>query len=108
MEALETTDEQQGMRLRDAFLHWASCLGAFILLVILASFFNSGLFGNLAFFFYLGAGIYLSRAVLRKIIEWHPVNATLYNMTSYKLKLFFLSPIMYFFLFVRLGINKVL
>ncbi len=96
------------MRLRVAFLHWAGCLGVFVLLVVLASSFGSSLFGNLAFLFYIGAGFYLSRAVLRKIIEWHPMYNTLYNVTSDKLKFFFLWPITYFFLFVRLGINKVL
>lgn len=96
------------MRLRVAFLHWAGCLSAFILLVVLASSFSSNFFGNLAFFFYFGAGFYLSRAVLRKIIEWHPMYNTLYNVTSDKLKFFFLWPITYFFLFMRLGVNKVL
>ena len=33
---------------------------------------------------------------------------SLYNVTSDKLKFFFLWPIMYFFLFMRLDINKVL
>ncbi len=108
MESPEVNNEQQSMRLRVAFLHWAGCLGVFVLLVVLASSFGSSLFGNLAFLFYIGAGFYLSRAVLRKIIEWHPMYNTLYNVTSDKLKFFFLWPITYFFLFVRLGINKVL
>ena len=50
MDSAETTNEQ-GMQLRVAFMHWAGCLGAFILLVVLASSFRSSLFGNLAFFF---------------------------------------------------------
>ena len=108
MDSAEVSNEQQGMRLRVAFLHWAGCLGSFILLVILASSFHSGVFGNIAFFYYLGVGFYLSRVVLRKIIEWHPMYDTLYNVTSDKLKFFFFWPFMYFFLFVRLGINKVL
>lgn len=108
MESPEVSNEQENMRLRVAFIHWGACLAVFILLVILASSFNSSVFGNLAFFFYLGAGFYLSRAVLRKIIEWHPMYNTLYNVTSDKLKFFFLWPITYFFLFMRLGINKLL
>ena len=96
------------MRLRVAFVHWAGCLSAFILLVVIASSFSSNLFGNLAFLFYIGTGFYLSRAVPRKIIEWHPMYNSLYNVTSDKLKFFFLWPILYFFLFMRLGINKVL
>lgn len=108
MDSPEANNEQQGMRLRIAFLHWAGCLGAFILLVVIAASFDSSAFGNLAFLFYLGAGFYLSRAVLRKIIEWHPMYNTIYNVSSDKLKFFFLWPIAYFFLFMRLGISKVL
>lgn len=108
MDSPEVGSEQENMRLRVAFFHWGACLGAFILLVAIASSFSSGFFGGLAFFFYMGAGFYLSRAVLRKIIEWHPMYNTLYNVTSDKLKFFFLWPTMYLFLFIRLGINKVL
>lgn len=108
MDSQEVSNEQQGMRLRAAFIHWAACLGVFILLVVLASSFESSIFGNLAFIFYLGAGFYLSRAVLRKVIEWHPMYNTLGNVTSDKLRFFFLWPITYFFLFIRLGVNKVL
>ncbi len=107
MDSSEATNEQ-GMQLRVAFMHWAGCLGAFTLLVVLALSFSISIFGNLAFFFYLGAGFYLSRAVLRRIIEWHPMYNTLYNVTSGKLKFFLFWPIAYFFLFVRLSINKVL
>jgi len=108
MDSPEVNNQQQSIRLRVAFLHWLTCLGVFILLVALNSLFNSGAFGLLAFIFYLGAGFYLSHAVLRNIIEWHPVYSTLYNVTSEKLKFFLLWPITYFFLFIRLGINKVL
>jgi hypothetical protein len=108
MDTMETMDEQPGMRLRAAFLRWASCLGIFAALVSIASAFSAPIFGNLALFFYLGAGIYLNRSVLRRIIEWHPMYNTLDNVTSAKLKFFLLWPILYVFLFVRLGINKVL
>jgi positive regulator of sigma E activity len=104
----QVSNDQEKMRLRVAFLHWLGCLSIFILLAILVYFFSSKLFENLAILFYLGAGFYLSRSVLRKIIEWHPTYSTLYNVTSAKLKFFWLWPIAYFFLFVRLGINKIL
>ncbi len=100
--------EHEGMRLRVAFIHWAACLGVFILLVVLASVFESSIFGNLAFFFYFVVGFYLNRAVLRKIVEWHPMHNTLGNITSEKLKFFLLWPITYLFLFISLGVNKVL
>jgi len=60
-------NEQQEMRLRSALLHWASCLGIFILLLVLSGYHSA--FGSLAFFFYLGAGFYLSRTMLRRIVE---------------------------------------
>lgn len=100
--------EQQGMRLREAFLHWAACLGAFALVVAIAVTFSSGVVGNLAFLLYFGVGFYLSRAVLSRIIEWHPMYNTLYNVTTAKLKFFFFWPVTYLFLFMRLGINKIL
>lgn len=37
-----------------------------------------------------------------------PLYNTLYNVTSAKLKFFFFWPLTYLFLFMRLGINKVL
>jgi hypothetical protein len=109
---LDTSDignqQTSSMRLRVAFLHWAGCLAAFILLVIIAASFSSTLFGYLAFFFYIGSGVYLNRSVLRKIVEWHPMYNTLYNVTSSKMKFFLFWPVTYLFLFMRLGINKIL
>ncbi len=100
--------QQNTMRLRAAFLRWAACLGGFVLAVVLAASLHSNLFGNLAFFGYFAAGFYLNRCVLRKLIEWHPLYNTLHNVSSGKLKFFLFWPISYFFLFIRLGINKVL
>lgn len=109
MNAGDISNEQQAvMRLRIAFFHWAGCLAAFIILVVLASSFNSSVFGWLAFFEYIAAGVYLNRGVLRKLIEWHPMYNTLDNVASTKLKFFFFWPITYLFLFIRLGINKIL
>lgn len=107
METAEVSNEQ-GMQLRVAFLHWAICLGILVMLVFIAATFNVGILGTLAFIFYFGAGFYLSRSVLRRIIDWHPMYDTLYNVTSEKLRFFFLWPITYLFLFMRLGINKIL
>ena len=93
MDSMEANTAEEGMRLRVAFLHWAGCLAIFIALVALGSSFNSTGFKNTAFLFYFVAGFYLSRTVLKKIVEWHPVYDTLYNVTSSKLKFFFLWPI---------------
>jgi len=108
VDSTDVNNQQQNMRLRSAFLHWIGCVAAFVLLVAIASKFDSSMFGTLAFFFYFGAGIYLNRGVLRRIIEWHPMYSTLHNVTSAKLQYFFLWPITYFFLFIRLGINRLL
>lgn len=108
MDSVEANDFQQGVRLRVAFMNWAGCLGGLALLLGLAIHFSSALIGNAAFIFYLGAGFYLSRKVLRNIVEWHPMYNTLDNVTSDKLRFFSLWPFMYLVLFARLGINKVL
>jgi hypothetical protein len=106
MDSQDVNNEEQSMRLSVAFLHWAVCLGVFILLVFLATTFKLKFFGFLAFFFYLGAGIYLSRAVLRKIIVWHPMYNTLSNVVDQKIKMMLFWPTKYFFLFMSLAINK--
>jgi hypothetical protein len=106
LDASDISNQQVGMRLRVAFLHWAACLAIFALLIVIAK--HVDIFVLLAMLFYPAAGVYLNRSVLRKLIEWHPMYNTLYNVTSEKLKFFFLWPITYLFLFVRLGINKVL
>ena len=71
MDQIEQGDVAQTMRLRTAFMHWASCLGIFILMVVIANYVSA--FGGMAFFFYLAAGFYLNKAVLPKLIEWHPM-----------------------------------
>jgi len=109
MDSQDVSDKQQSMSLRSAFLRWLICLGVFIFLVSLDSQANEpSRYGGLALFFYIGAGFYLSRSVLRRIVEWHPMYNTLHNVTSGKIKFFLFWPIAYFFLFMRLGINKML
>jgi positive regulator of sigma E activity len=108
MDSPEVNNGQEALSLRVAFLHWVACWAILVVLGTLGSFFNSEFFILMAILFYFVAGFHLSRNVLRKLIEWHPMYNTLYNVTSDKLKFFFLWPITYFFLFVRLGINKVL
>jgi hypothetical protein len=108
MDSPEMSNKQENLRLRVAFFRWITCLGVFVLLVVLAVALDSSIIGYLAFFLYLGIGLYMNRTVLRKLIEWHPMYNTLYNVTSDKLRFFFLWPITYLFLFIRLGINKVL
>jgi len=104
----EAQTNQDSMRLRDAFKIWAICLGVFIFVLVLAVKLESSFFGNLAFLGYFAIGAYLSRTVLRRIVEWHPMYNTLENVSSEKLWMFMFWPIQYFSLFIRLGINKAL
>jgi hypothetical protein len=107
MNATEQSNEPS-MQLRVAFMHWAICLGALLVLLILGAAFQSSVLGNLALLFYIGAGIYLSRAVLRRIVEWHPMYNTLENVSSEKFSFFLFWPLKYLSLFLSLGINKLL
>lgn len=108
MENRDHVKDQEGMRLRVAFAHWITLLIIFIALSVAASTYSSSTLTNLAFLCYFGAGIYLNRSVLRKIIEWHPMYNTIENVSSAKVKYFLFWPIAYLFLFIRLGINKVI
>jgi hypothetical protein len=91
------------MSLRIAILHYTICLVIFSLVCMVPK-----PFPNLAFFFYPGIGIYLSRKVLKELIEWHPMNDTLSNVTNAKLSTVIFWPISYVILFMQLGINKIL
>jgi hypothetical protein len=91
-----------------ALVNWAACLFVLILLITVAITYEIKVLADVAFYFYFVAGLFLSRSVFRRIIQWHPMYNTLYNVTSTKLKFFFLWPITYLFLFIRLGINKAL
>jgi nitrogen fixation/metabolism regulation signal transduction histidine kinase len=57
---------------------------------------------NLAQYFVIG--ILLNRKVLRNLITWHPVNATIHNMVSTKMIAFFFWPFYYPFLLVKIFI----
>ena len=63
---------------------------------------------GIACYAYLIFGFLLNRLVLREIIAWHPMYNTIENVSSAKLNFFFLWPIAYANLFIRLAINKVL
>ncbi len=108
METTEVGNSNENMRLRDAFMHWLVCLAIFITLASLGAYFDSIFFGYPAFFFYIAAGIYLNRKILRNLVEWHPMHNTLNNVTSDKTKFFLFWPINYLALFIKLGANKVL
>lgn len=91
------------MSLRIAILHYTACLAIFIAVCMVPK-----PFPNVAFFLYPAIGVYLSRKVLRELIEWHPMHDTLANVANAKLSGVIFWPISYLFLFLQLGINKIL
>ena len=82
---------------------WAVLIGAITLANLIG---NGG--GWLLLAAYLGCGIYLNRAVLRKLIEWHAIYNTLENVSNAKLTAVVFWPFSYAFLFIRIAINKAL
>lgn len=58
--------------------------------------------------FHLFAGFVLNRVVMRGLIQWHPHHATLRRVTTAKLYAFFLWPLTYGLLLVRLAVDAVL
>lgn len=103
-----TLVEPVPLRLRAAFLHWAACLVGWFGLMVLASQWELPDLTALLILAYPLIGLYLSRAVLRRVVEWHPNYNTLVAVTSGKLKFFLFWPVAYAVLFFRLGVDKVL
>ena len=102
-------NDQQPMSLQAAFIHYAICFIIFGVTMSLSKMiFSTSISMIVSLIVYLGLGIYLSRAVLANLIEWHPVYSTLQNVASSKLKMLLLWPIQYLSLFFKLGVNKVL
>lgn len=99
------------LKLRKACLYYVSCVGILLLSAgFLALIFGSdsqasviGIWLN-----YAGLGLVMNRAVLRRIIDWHPVNKTIRNVFNTKLRTFLFWPIAYPWLFLRLAIIKIL
>ena len=97
--------EMPPMRLREAGVKYIACLAAFILALVVEGFIPGSLVG---FVVYFGCGFFLNKTVLPRLVEFHPVWATVDNISSLKLWSFLLWPIRYFFLLMKLGITKVL
>ncbi len=95
------------MSLRAAALQWLIALVILLMLIGLNA--NFGIPGIITFIYYISAGIYLNRQVLRRLVEWnHPVHGTIDNESSAKLGFLLLWPIRYIVLFAKLGIIKAL
>ena len=53
-------------------------------------------------------GIYMTRSVMRRLIEWHPQYSTLHNVAGAKLGMVFLWPLQMLSLLFKLSINRLL
>lgn len=53
-------------------------------------------------------GIYMTRSVMRRLIEWHPNYSTLQNVAGAKLGMVFLWPLQMLNLLFKLTVNRVL
>ena len=95
------------LRLRAAVARWAACLAVFIAGVTLARYLMSDALGP-ALLLYAALGVYLNRAVLRRIVEWHPTYNTLDNVAGQKLRMVAFWPVAYAVLFFKVGVDKVL
>ena len=82
---------------------WAIYFCALFFLALLAK-----IIPEIIFPIYIIIGVYMSRSMMRRLIEWHPNYNTLYNVTSAKLQMVGFWPISMFTLLFRLTINKVL
>lgn len=107
-EAQNRPRHRGSLSLGEAAAHYAACLGGFAGCVWLGTHIDSAALSLLTAFVYFGSGVYLNRAVLPRLIEWHPMYDTLEGVTNEKLRFFFLWPIAYLGLFFRLAVNEVL
>jgi hypothetical protein len=62
--------------------------------------------GLIPFVAYIVFGIGLNRVVLRALVYWHPVNATIDNVSGSKLRAMIFWPLAYPVLFFKLGVMK--
>jgi len=105
----DSVNSSQGaMRVRMALVWYVAALfGVFCVIFPLAAG-VSWFPGWIAVVAYLGAGVALNRGVFRRLVEWHPVWATIDNISSSKLRMLLFWPVNYPVLFMKLGVQKYL
>lgn len=86
------------LRLRHAIGYYLVALGVTVLVFMTLP--------GLTFIVYLCCGFVMTRVVMRRLVEWHPVYNTLQTVTSAKLGMFALWPIQMLSLLFKLGVNK--
>ena len=104
--------QARGISLSRAFFTYLTCLLVMLVVLKLAYFmrddFSLTQLAIAAVGGYVALGITLNRAVLRHLITWSRMWATISNISSARLHIFVLWPIMYPVLFIELLIVKVL
>lgn len=95
------------MRVRQALVIYTAFLVGFVILLWMAIHWR-GVWGWIVTIGYGGAGLFLNRSVLPRLITWHPAYSTLQNISRGKLEYFLAWPLAYPRLFFRLGISKYL
>ncbi len=100
---LQETPSPQEAKTMSVWQAWAWYLGciAFFAIVIQLS----GLF---AFNVYFVIGFFMSRFVMRRLVEWHPHYNTLHNVVSAKIWMFLLWPLNMLVLLLKFSLNSVL
>jgi hypothetical protein len=100
----QATEEVHGgiapLKLRYAFLYYVASLGVTALAVVV--------YPALTPFVYLICGFVMTKVVMSRLIEWHPVYNTLHNQVSAKLGMVALWPFQMLSLLFKLGINRAL
>lgn len=95
----------QPMGIGLAVLYYCAALALLAAVVAMTVVFE-GLFGSLLVLTYVGLGIVLNRAVLRRLVVWHPMQNTLLNVAKAKLGMALLWPVRYPVLFAHLLVDK--
>lgn len=103
----------QAMRLREGwirygaalFLMWFFAIGTFLVSAQASG--SANTFAAMVFVWPI-IGIYMSRSVMRRLVEWHPTYNTLQNAFSTKMRMVFFWPWDMLVLLFKLSINRVL
>lgn len=99
-EATAPVEEPRLTLLQGWGFYAGACLGISLLIML-----KSAPIGVLG---YLAIGVFMSRFVMRRLVEWHPQYNTLNNVVGAKVWMVVLWPVRMLFLLVQLSVNHVL
>ncbi len=93
------------MKIREAFFIYLAALSTEVGLIFILFKINT-IDAGVMFWPHIIFGCILNRLVLRNLISWHPVNATIHNMVWTKIKAIIFWPLSYPILFAKLIIVR--